>query len=73
MNNDPQSGENGAGKRVTLLLEQFRQIPSAGATPADRLQRDQLLDELQDVVGLSGKMVTERDIIQRAQSMLGGT
>jgi hypothetical protein len=73
MNNDSKSGGSGGSSRVIALIEQFRQIPAAGATSADRLRRNELLDEIQDVVGLSGKMVTERDIIQRAQSMLGGS
>src|SRR5690348_14638781 len=61
MNND--SDEKSSNTRVGLLLEQFHQLPSAGTTSADRLRRDQLLDEIQEAIGLSGKTVTERDII----------
>ena len=58
--------------RVTRLLQEFHQLSAADASSADRLRRSQLLDEIQDVVGLRDRMVTERDIIQRAQSVLGG-
>jgi hypothetical protein len=53
---------------VATLLEKFRQ--AAAVTTADRTTKDQLLDELQDAVGLSGRMVTEKDIIRRAEQLL---
>ena len=64
------SSDNVEKKRLAVLLEQFQH--ASGATTADRAARDQLLDELQDAVGLSGKMVTESDIIRRAEKLLQG-
>ena len=63
MANDSSSG-NVDRKRLAVLMEQFEKASST--TTADRAAKDQLLDELQDAVGLSGKMVTESDIIRRA-------
>jgi len=57
-------------KRLALLMEQFRS--TSGATTAGRTARTQLLDELQEVVGLSNKMSTENDIIRRAEKLLQG-
>ena len=69
MTND--SGSNNVDrKRLALLTEQFQN--ASAATTADRAAKDQLLDELQDAVGLSGKMVTENDIIRRAEKLLHG-
>ena len=56
--------------RVAVLLEKFRRAPTA--TSADRTARDQMLDELQDAVGLSGKMTTEKEIVRRAEQLLAG-
>jgi hypothetical protein len=67
------SGGDDAGKTVRVLLEQFQQVSAAGSGSADRLRRDQLLDELQDLVGLSGRTVTENDIVRRAQAMSSRT
>ena len=53
---------------LTLLLEKFRKASSA--TTADRTAKDQLLDDLQEAVGLGGKMVTERDIVRKAEQLL---
>ena len=66
MSNDP--GRNIDTKRITDLMERFQRASSA--TMADREVKDQLLDELQDAVGLSGKMVTEQDVIRRAQKLV---
>ena len=57
-------------KKIADLLERFRH--ASGATTVDRAARDQLLDELQEAVGLSGKMVTEADIIRRAEKAIAG-
>jgi hypothetical protein len=57
-------------QRVRALMEQLQQLPTAGPK-ADPAKRDQLLDELQDLVGLAGKMVMENDIIRRAKQLLG--
>ncbi len=66
MNNAGGGGPD--GKELALLLERFRQ--ASGSTTPDRAARDQLLDQLQDAVGLSGKMVTESDIIRRAEKLI---
>jgi len=58
------------GDRLATLLKQFQSAPSA--TAADRAARDQLLDELQESVGLAGKMVTEQQVVRRAENMLQG-
>ncbi len=55
-------------KQLASLLERFRQ--ASGSTTTGRAARDGLLDELQEAVGLSGKMVTEADIIRRAEKLL---
>jgi hypothetical protein len=60
------SGDDKA--RLTAMLQRFKQ--ASGATTADRATRDQLLDELQEAVGLSGRMVTENDIVRRAEKLL---
>jgi hypothetical protein len=54
--------------RLTALLQQFLRAPVA--TSADRMAKDQLLDELQDAVGMAGKMATEKDIVRRAENLL---
>ncbi|HEX4795017.1 MAG TPA: hypothetical protein VH370_14545 [Humisphaera sp.] len=56
--------------RLAALLEQFLRAPVA--TSADRMVKDQLLDELQDAVGMAGKMATEKDIVRRAENLLAG-
>ena len=63
-------GGSADAKKIADLLERFRH--ASGATTVDRAARDQLLDELQDAVGLSGKMVTEADIIRRAEKTIQG-
>jgi len=70
MSNDSSSGGNVDRGRLALLMEQFHR--ASGATAADRAARAQLLDELQEVVGLSNKMSTESDIIRRAEKLLQG-
>ncbi len=61
----------GGGPDVTelaSLVQRFRQ--ASGSTTPDRAARDELLDQLQDAVGLSGKMVTESDILRRAEKLI---
>ncbi len=61
--------------QVSTLMDQFTALEQAGAaTPghADHWRRTELLDELQDAVGLAGKMVTDRDILKRAGQILAG-
>jgi hypothetical protein len=53
---------------LAALVEQFKK--ASDATTADRAEKDRLLDELQEAVGLSGKMVTESDILRRAEKLL---
>ena len=66
-----QSGNNNdAAKQLAGLIERFKKASSA--TAADRAVKDQLLDELQDAVGLSGKMATEADILRRGEKLLRG-
>lgn len=62
--------------RLTALFAQFREIEKSIANSpsyALRSQRSEILDELQDVVGLGGKMVTEKDILKRAAELLGNS
>ena len=70
MSHENSSGGNIDRKRLAILMEQFQH--ASGATTADRTARGQLLDELQEAVGLSGKMVTEVDILRRAEKLLHG-
>jgi len=56
--------------RLATLLQQFLRAPVA--TSSDRMAKDQLLDELQDAVGMTGKMATEKDIVRRAEGLLSG-
>ena len=62
------SGGNSDGAQLASLVARFRQ--ASGSTPADRTARGELLDQLQDAVGLSGKMVTEADILRRAERLI---
>ena len=58
---------------IRELLKQFKALETAGAgsaSHADHDKRNQLLDELQDAVGLGGKMVMERDIVKKAELLL---
>ena len=64
------SNPTSGGERLPNLLKQFQTAPTA--TAADRAARDQLLDELQEVVGLSGKMVTEQQVVRAAEKRLQG-
>jgi hypothetical protein len=62
-------------QKVATLLAEFRKLESAGAGKPDHAQHDkrnQLLDELQDAVGLGGKMVMEADILRGADKLLAG-
>ena len=70
MNNDSSSSGQVDTKRLAVLMERFKH--ASGATTADRTAKDQLLDELQEAVGLSGKTVTESDIIRRAEKLMQG-
>jgi hypothetical protein len=65
-----QQGGSVDRQRVRELMEQLQQLQAAGPK-ADPAKRDQLLDELQDLVGLAGKMVMENDIVRRAKKLLG--
>jgi hypothetical protein len=62
------SGNNIDKIRLASLVDKFRKAPTA--TAADRSARDAVLDELQDAVGLGGRMVTENDVLRRADKML---
>jgi hypothetical protein len=66
MNKDGNMDKNS----LAALMEQFKY--ASAETTADRATKDRLLDELQDAVRLSGKMVTENDIIRRAGRLLQG-
>jgi hypothetical protein len=66
---------NHDNQKVGALLAEFRKLESAGAGKSDHPQhekRNQLLDELQDAVGLAGKMVMEGDITRKADKVLAG-
>jgi hypothetical protein len=61
--------------QVAALMAQFTALEKAGAANpghADHWRRSELLDELQDAVGLAGKMVTDQDILRRAARVIGG-
>ena len=62
------SGGNIDANQLTNLLAQFKGASSA--TSADRAARDELLDQLQDAAGLGGQMVTENDIVRRAEKLI---
>ena len=64
------SGANSDVNQLAALLEKFKQASSA--TSADRTARDELLDQLQDAAGLGGRMVTEADIVRRAEKLIAG-
>jgi len=57
---------DGNRERVAALMKQL-QTPGLAQD-----KRDQTLDELQDLVGLAGKMVMEQDIVRRAKKILDG-
>jgi hypothetical protein len=59
--------------QIRDLLQQFKILESAGAGSSshkDHDKRNELLDELQDAVGLAGKMVMERDIVKKAELLV---
>ena len=56
---------------IRQLLQQFRTAPSASSS--DRMIRSQILDELQEAVGLASQTVTEADVVKRAEALLGPT
>jgi hypothetical protein len=63
-------------QHIATLLSAFSELENSGAGNSDHPsheKRNQLLDELQDAVGLEGRMVMERDIIKRAEKMLAGS
>jgi hypothetical protein len=64
------SGPTPDATRIATLLDQFKRASSA--TSADRAARDELLDQLQDAAGLGGRMVTEQDIVRRAEKLIQG-
>ena len=55
-------------EQLASILERYR--AASGSTTAERAVKDGLLDELQEAVGLSGKMVTEAEIIRRTEKLL---
>jgi hypothetical protein len=60
-------------QRVAALLEQVTAMELSGAAKPghpDHWRRTEVMDELQDAVGLNGKMVTDRDILKRAERIL---
>jgi hypothetical protein len=63
-------GGNVDAGRLASLVDRYRR--ASGSTAGDRAAKDQLLDELQEAVGLSGKMVTEADVLRRAEQVLRG-
>ncbi len=62
-------------QRAATLVEQVQAMERAGASKPghpDHWRRTELMDELQDVVGLQGKMVTDADILKRAARVIAG-
>ena len=62
-------------QRAAALVEQIKALELAGAARPghpDHWRRTELMDELQDAVGLSGKMVTDADILRRAARLAEG-
>ena len=64
------SGGNSDANQLAALVTKYK--GASAATAADRAAKDQLLDELQDAVGLSGRMATENDILRRAEKLIQG-
>lgn len=62
-------------QRVTDLVGQIDAMERSGAAKPghpDHWRRTEVMDELQDAVGLAGKMVTDADILRRAQKIIAG-
>jgi hypothetical protein len=60
---------------IATLLQQFTALDASGAAKPDHPDHDrrsQLLDELQDAVGLGGRMVMDNDILKRAKKLVSG-
>ncbi len=53
--------------QIAALVKQIGELKST-----DNDKRNELLDELQDAVGLAGRMVTDRDILKKADALLKG-
>ena len=66
--NPPAADDQSGSTRLATLLQEFQR--AAAATTADRARRDQLLDKLQEAVGLAGRMTTEAAIVRRATALL---
>jgi hypothetical protein len=59
--------------KITKLLTLFETLEASGAASnshPDHERRNNALDELQDLVGMAGKMVMETDIVRRAKKLL---
>jgi hypothetical protein len=59
---------------LAALVRQFKALEADGAangSHTDHEKRNEVLDELQDLVGLAGRMVMERDILRKAEQLLG--
>lgn len=73
MSNAPDGGAD--RKRLAAMVAELNTLEAAGAAKAshpDHARRDELWEELQQMVGLGGKMVMERDIMRRASQLLAG-
>ena len=58
-------------KRLMALVEECNRLHSSSAS-ADHRKRSEMLDELQEAVGLSGRTVTEQDILRQVNKLLSG-
>jgi hypothetical protein len=59
--------------KIAQLLALFESLEAKGAASnshADHDKRNNTLDELQDLVGMAGKMVMDSDIVRRAKKIL---
>jgi hypothetical protein len=71
MTNNPKSGVDTI--KLAALLAEFNKLDAAGAARVghpDNDKRNQVLDEMQDVAGLAGRMVMERDILKKTEQLL---
>lgn len=71
MTTSPNSGGGLDREQLKALVQTYKQLHASTAY-ADQRKSDEVLDELQDAVGLAGRMVTDKDILRAAGKLLGG-
>lgn len=70
MNAPPNDGGGLDRQRLADLVRDYTRL-KASSVYADNRKSDEILDQLQDAVGLAGRMVTDKDILRAAAKIMG--